>query len=162
MYPNELDQEMQGYKYGDRLTVNWIPYVASKNYWDYWGHQGTFAPPFNPNGTYESPYFDYGNRVHWGGYNGAGYGSWGYDQYRGYAQALGQTIPKDVEGDKSKFDSFMKEHPLPPPPPSFFKNKTAGAVEKPEQSTGEIVNSILDGDDDEKKEEKKPQQALTA
>ena len=84
-YPNELDQEMQGYTYGDRLIPAWIPYVASKNYWDYWSHQGTFAPPFNPNGTYESPYWDYGNRNWWGVWNNNKHGYWGSnDPWYGY------------------------------------------------------------------------------
>jgi hypothetical protein len=31
MYPNELDEEMKGYKYGDRLPVAWHPFTSANN-----------------------------------------------------------------------------------------------------------------------------------
>ena len=65
MYPNELDQEMKGYKYGDRLQVAWAPYAGAANNSAYMYNQGTFAPPFDPNSHFETPYYEYGNHS-WG------------------------------------------------------------------------------------------------
>ena len=77
MYPNELDDEMKNYKYGDKLYPQWNygygyggygnnnwggnntygvgadyysnPWLyGSSNYMDYWNNQNTFAPPFDP------------------------------------------------------------------------------------------------------------------
>lgn len=72
-YPNELDQEMKGYKYGDRLAVAWNAYgngaVGAHNYSHYMHDQGTFAPPYDPWGHFESPYYEYNNQSwynsHW-------------------------------------------------------------------------------------------------
>lgn len=73
MYPNDLDQEMQGYTWGERLTPAWRPYVAAYGYYDYWNSQGTLAPPFDPAGHFESPYYDYGNNT----FTAKGPGYWG-------------------------------------------------------------------------------------
>lgn len=83
MYPNELDQEMKGYKYGDRLSVSWTPYVAAHDYKTYMYDQGTFAPPYNPSGHFETPYYEYPNHTHsW--YNNYASGQQGYWSYPGY------------------------------------------------------------------------------
>ena len=46
--------------------------------------QGTFAPPFNPNSHFESPYYEWGNRS-WNGYGAynknSSNGYWGYPGY---------------------------------------------------------------------------------
>ena len=83
MYPNELDQEMKGYHYGDRLDVAWTPYVAAQDYSTYMYDQGTFAPPYNPDGDRETPYYNYPNHTHsW--YSNWKNGQRGYWSYPGY------------------------------------------------------------------------------
>ena len=67
MYPNELDDEMHGYVYGDKIIPHWNGW-SNGWYNDYWNHQGTLAPPFDPNSHFESPYYDYGNRYYYGHY----------------------------------------------------------------------------------------------
>lgn len=74
---------MKGYKYGDRLEVAWTPYVAAQDYKTYMYDQGTFAPPYNPNGDRETPYYHYPNHTHsW--YNNWASGQRGYWSYPGY------------------------------------------------------------------------------
>ena len=65
MYPNKMDQEMQGYEYGDKLKPSWYGWGngGTNNYDNYYVHQGTLAPPFDPNSHFESPYYDYGDRA---------------------------------------------------------------------------------------------------
>jgi len=98
MYPNELDSEMKGYKYGDRLTPMWYGgwgngtynggysghYDANKTHYngrDLFRNKGTFAPDFDPNSHFESPYYHYEDRGYWSGYSNNGYGYWGYEGY---------------------------------------------------------------------------------
>lgn len=67
MYPNELDDEMQGFVYGDKLDPSWHGW--SGNWYDnYWNHHGTLAPPFDPTSHFESPYYDYGKHNYTGYY----------------------------------------------------------------------------------------------
>jgi hypothetical protein len=115
VYPNELDQEMQGYTYGDKLRPQWFPYVTSNNYWNYWAHQGTFAPPFNPAGLYESPYYDYGDRVGWGNWTSNSHGFWGVDTWQNFLSqkdSHAEEFAKHFE-NKDKFVQFMQTHPPP-------------------------------------------------
>jgi hypothetical protein len=68
-YPNELDQEMKGYTYGDRLPIAWVPYAGAANYSSYMHDQGTFAPPFDPHAHFENPYYEWGNRSWYNNWN---------------------------------------------------------------------------------------------
>lgn len=84
MYPNELDNEMHGYHYGDRLTPTWRwnndDVNATKNFnMDYYNHQSTLAPPFDPYGHFESPYYHYDYYSWYGGYSGNAGWRRGYD-----------------------------------------------------------------------------------
>lgn len=101
MYPNELDDEMQNYKYGDKLYPQWNYYggyggyggnntwgggagyynnpwlYGSSNYMDYWNNQNTFAPPFDPDSHFKSPYYHYDDKYNWwGGYSEGKTGYW--------------------------------------------------------------------------------------
>jgi hypothetical protein len=66
MYPNDLDQEMEGYTWGERITPNYTPWYGGwggyggYGYRDYMNKQATLAPPYDPEGHFESPYYDYG------------------------------------------------------------------------------------------------------
>lgn len=122
MYPNELDQEMQGYTYGDKLVPRWFPYVASSNYWDYWSHQGTFAPPFNPSGLYESPYYDYGDRLGWANWTTSGQGFWNFDKWSNFlAQQPNAKELSKLITNQQQFINFVQSHP----PPGFVANNAS-------------------------------------
>lgn len=61
---------MQDYTYGDKLIPQWRSWSAAHFYGDYWGNQGTLAPPFDPNAHFSSPYYDHDGKP------GAGAGYW--------------------------------------------------------------------------------------
>lgn len=91
-YPNELDEEMQDYNYGDKVKIgNWgynydaryrnrnfqriynqrtNRYYNNNKYnkWQGWGFKEQnpkIAPPFDPKSHFESPYYDY-DSSRWG------------------------------------------------------------------------------------------------
>lgn len=84
-YPNELDQEIKGYNYGDRLYPQWQNWTGAHMWSDYYNNQGNFAPPYDPYGHFESPYYHYNNRDWWSSnwrYGDRGYWSInGFDDY---------------------------------------------------------------------------------
>jgi hypothetical protein len=95
MYPNELDQEMKGYKYGDRLSIGHSGgYAGANNYQTYMYDQGTFAPPYNPQSHFETPYYEYPNHTYnwYNSYHGNNeyWRTPGFD-YNPWARAWAQT-----------------------------------------------------------------------
>lgn len=77
---------MKGFNYGDRLYPQWYNWTGAIGWSDYWNNQGNFAPPYDPNGFFESPYYHY-NRDWWSSYWGSGWkGYWGVAGYDDYAK----------------------------------------------------------------------------
>jgi len=107
-YPNDLDQEMQHYTYGERLNPQWYPYSHDPTYSNYWRDQETFAPTFDPRSHFESPYYHYGNRYYgWNGTYPGGdhHGYWGYGGH--YAQQNSTTNGTLAQAPKVKSDGEL-------------------------------------------------------
>lgn len=126
-YPNELDQEMKGFKYGERLYPQWYNWTGAWGYHDYYNNQGNFAPPYDPHGNFESPYYHY-NRDWWKDYWGRGYkGYWGISGYDNYSRRWSAFVQKELG-----LNSTDKIPPPPPPPPAFIQammaNNTNGTA----------------------------------
>jgi hypothetical protein len=145
MYPNELDEEMKGYTYGDKLYPAWWgygypfnnanntnyannyysnPWLHTANgYSDYWNNQNTFAPPYDPDSHFKSPYYHYheGYNYYGGYYNNANYGYWralGYDAYNKRTALLAQA--NSTEGAAPLNQTAMVQMPPSLPTPDEF------------------------------------------
>lgn len=66
MYPNELDEEMSNYTWGEKIYpgYSWGYGWGYGNYSsghgaDYWSNQKDFAPAYNPYSHFEAPYYHY-------------------------------------------------------------------------------------------------------
>lgn len=137
-YPNELDQEMTNYTWGEKLMPAWHSWGWSGNnsgyandYLRYWSDQGTFAPPYKPNSHFEAPYYHYPNK----GYNGwAGGGYWGFAGYDGYHPRWALL----AQADNSTFVNLEN---------STAPTTKEEAPKEDETTTHDIISKILDSDE---------------
>lgn len=67
MYPNELDEEMSNYTWGEKIYPGWshsyygwgAGNYSSPGWGNYWTNQKDFAPSYNPYSHFEAPYYHY-------------------------------------------------------------------------------------------------------
>ena len=181
MYPNELDDEMKNYKYGDKLYPQYNYYggygngyggygggyggnntyggnngyynnpwlYGSSNYMDYWNNQNTFAPPFDPDSHFKSPYYHYEDKYnYWGNYNvdQSKLGYWqpqGYDNYNPkialLTQVGNQTMPSLPPPDV--MNELIKSGKIPPPPtPELLAELIKNGTVSPPQAMADKPN----------------------
>jgi len=114
MYPNELDHEMKDFVYGDKIhpTYMWDSgnLTSTKEFnWDYFNHQSTLAPPFDPNSPFESPYYHYDQ------YFKTPYWRQGYDpDYWARYDAtdkFGKPVPLLHQQNSTALPPAMMQHP---------------------------------------------------
>lgn len=114
-YPNDLDQEMKGYYYGDRLYPYWYNWTNTNNWGSYYNNQGNFAPPYDPWGHFESPYYHYDHRW-WGDYWKKGWkGYWGAKDFDTYKKRWARFVQTELGTNDTDLPP-----PIPFPPGMIF------------------------------------------
>jgi hypothetical protein len=87
-YPNELDQEMKNYKFGDKIhPAGWNynnNYSWNGEWWNTFGTEQTFAPPFDLHSPFEGPYYHINNEYWSNIWKSGGTGYWGYGGWDNY------------------------------------------------------------------------------